>query len=226
MHYCKRCLIGYRSIDSLNRHGEYCSQHDAQKIELPSYGTMLKFKNYQRSMRVPFIVYADFESFIKPLNTCQPNSKESYTTKFQKHVPSSFCYYIKCFDDDVYSQEPAVYTAQREDDDIAQIFVNTLEDNIKQIYNKFKFQKKMIFTEKESELYNATTDCHICGGELGEDRVRDHCHFSGKFRGAAHNKFNLNYKAPKFIPVVFHNLSGYDGHLFIKKLKGNNGEKI
>ena len=116
--------------------------------------------------------------------------------------------------------------AQREDDDIPQIFVNTLEDNIKQIYNKFKFQKKMIFTEKESELYNATTDCHICGGELGEDRVRDHCHFSGKFRGAAHNKFNLNYKAPKFIPVVFHNLSGYDGHLFIKKLKGNNGEKI
>ena len=58
--------------------------------------------------------------------------------------------------------------------------------------------------------------CHICNEELGEDRVRDHSHLSGKFRGVAHEVCNLKYNIPKFFPVVFYNLSGYDSHLFIK----------
>jgi hypothetical protein len=83
----------------------------------------------------------------------------------------------------------------------------------------------MIFTEADEKIYREATVCHICEQELGDDRVRDHCHLSGKFRGAAHESCNLNYKIPNFIPVVFHNLSGYDSHLFIKKL-ANGGGKI
>jgi hypothetical protein len=83
---------------------------------------------------------------------------------------------------------------------------------------KFKFPKRMIFTAADEKIYREATVCHICEQELGDDRVRDHCHLSGKFRGAAHESCNLNYKIPKFFPVVFHNLSGYDSHLFIKKL--------
>ena len=65
-------------------------------------GQVVKFKNYKNSMRVPFVVYADFESFITPIETCEPNPTESYTNKYQHHTPSSFCYYIKCFDDCVF----------------------------------------------------------------------------------------------------------------------------
>src|SRR6218665_576416 len=187
---------------------------------------MLNFKNYNRSLRVPFIVYADFESIIKPIDTCQPDSQESYTDKYQRHIPSLFCYYIKCFDDSVYSHEPGSYTAESKDDDVAQKFVDSLEENIKQIYSRSKFIKKMIFTKEDARNFKAATLCHICGGELSTDRVRDHCHLSGKYRGAAHNSCNLNYTLPKFVPVVFHNLSGYDSHLFVKKLRGGNGEKI
>src|SRR5688572_24941069 len=226
MHYCRRCLNGYREVESLNRHSEYCSQRDAQRIELPEPGTMLSFKNYFKSMRVPFVVYADFESFIKPIDTCQPNPNTSYTNKYQKHVPSSFCYFIKCFDDDLYSQAPVTYTAENDDDDVAQIFIDTLIENIKDIYKRFKFPKKMIFRKKDKELYDSATVCHICEGELGDDRVRDHCHLTGKYRGAAHNSCNLSYRVPKFFPVLLHNLSGYDSHLFIKKLRGADNEKI
>ena len=67
-------------------------------------------------------------------------------------------------------------------------------------------------------VYDNSTLCHIFNEELGEDRVRDHWHLSGKFRGAAHEIYNLKYKVPKFVPVVFHNLSDYDSHLFIKTL--------
>ena len=80
----------------------------------------------------------------------------------------------------------------------------------------------MIFTESDKRIFDEATVCHICDKELGSDRVRDHCHLSGKFRGAAHNECNLNFKIPKFFPVVFHNLSGYDSHLFVKKLAGGN----
>ena len=62
-------------------------------------------------------------------------------------------------------------------------------------------------------VYVNSTLCHICNEELGNDKVRNHCHLTGKFRGAAHEVCNLKYKVPKFFPVVFHNLSGYDSNL-------------
>ena len=79
-------------------------------------------------MRVPFIVYADFESFIKPIDTCQRNPENSYTKQYQKHTSSSFCYYIKSYDDIVYSQPAVAYTAETKDEDVAQKFVNMLQD--------------------------------------------------------------------------------------------------
>ena len=215
-YYCMRCLNPFHSQESLDKHLEYCSAHEAVKIEMS--GGTLSFKNYNRSMRVPFIVYADFESFIKPIDTCGPNPENSYTKQYQKHTPSSFCYYIKCFDDEVYYQNPVTYTANTDNEDVAQIFVNMLEEDVKSIYKRFGKPKKMIFGTKEREEFDEATECWICHGELGLDRVRDHCHLTGIYRGAAHNKCNLQYRRPKFIPVVFHNLSGYDSHLFIKNL--------
>ena len=215
-YYCMRCLNPFHSQESLDKHLEYCSAHEAVKTEMS--GGTLSFKNYNRSMRVPFIVYADFESFIKPIDTCGPNPENSYTKQYQKHTPSSFCYYIKCFDDEVYYQNPVTYTANTDNEDVAQIFVNMLEEDVKSIYKRFGKPKKMIFGTKEREEFDEATECWICHGELGLYRVRDHCHLTGIYRGAAHNKCNLQYRRPKFIPVVFHNLSGYDSHLFIKNL--------
>ena len=62
--------------------------------------------------------------------------------------------------------------------------------------------------------------CHICMKLFKEDnpKVRDHCHYTGCYRGPAHTKCNLQYEIPSYIPIVFHNLSGYDAHLFIKEL--------
>ena len=149
-------------------------------------------------MRVPFIVYADFESFIPQLSTCQPNPEKSYTNQYQKHIPSGFCYHIKCFDDKLYSQQPVTFVKEFNDDDVAQMFMDTLEKNIKEIYKKFKFPKKMLMAMHDKMVYDNSTLCHICNEELGEDRVRDHCHLSGKFRGAAHEVCNLKYKISTF----------------------------
>ncbi|KAB0804679.1 hypothetical protein PPYR_01649, partial [Photinus pyralis] len=67
--------------------------------------------------------------------------------------------------------------------------------------------------------YNASTHCHICEDPFFEEqvKVRDHCHFTGRFRGSAHQACNLRYKTPHMIPIFFHNFSGYDSH-FIRIL--------
>ena len=66
-YFCFRCLNPFWSLESLNKHKKYCNEHEAVKIEVPKKGTMLEFKNYYGSEKVPFIVYADFECFIKPI---------------------------------------------------------------------------------------------------------------------------------------------------------------
>lgn len=84
---------------------------------------MLKFKNHNRSIRVPFVVYAEFEAYTKPISGCELNSDDSFTNKHQRHKPCGFGYQIVCFDYKLYLQEPVIYRAKSEDEDVAQIFV-------------------------------------------------------------------------------------------------------
>ena len=128
------------------------------------------------------------------------------------------------FDDTLYSQQVVTFVKEFNDDDVGQIFMDTPEKNNKEIYKMFRFPKKMIITMHDIMVYDNSTLSDICNEELGEDRVRDHCHLSGKFRGTAHEVCNLKYKVSTFFPVVYHNLSGYDSHLFIKTLGNSEGD--
>ena len=95
-----------------------------------------------------------------------------------------------------------------------------------QIYqNYYKNPKTMLFNSEDQKDFKSATHCHICEQKLFIDKVtkkilkvRDHCHFTGKYRGAAHNECNLNCKKTLILPVIFHNLQGYDSQLFIKQL--------
>ena len=64
-YFCLRCLNPFWCQDSLNKHEEYCNEHEAVKIELSKEGTILKFENYHKSEKVSFVVYADFASYIR-----------------------------------------------------------------------------------------------------------------------------------------------------------------
>ena len=99
--------------------------------------------------------------------------------------------------------------------------MDTVEWNIKEIYEKFKFPRKLIMTMHDKLVYDNSTSCHICNEELDEDRVRDHCHLCGKLNGAASEVCNLKYEVPKIFQFAFHNLSGCDSHLFIKTFPVN-----
>ena len=109
-----------------------------------------------------------------------------------------------------------IYTGK----DASEKFVTFLNQDCQDIYNNYltkTIEMENLTDEENVTFYNAIT-CHICGQYLNNDRVRDHCHISGKYRGAAHNRCNLSYQVPKFIPIYFHNYSSYDSHLFVKEL--------
>ena len=220
---CLNCMNGFKSKDSLNKHKEYCYNNECVNIVMPPPNTFLKFKNFRCSERAPFVIYADFESFIKPMDSCDPDPNHSYTKKYQKHKPSGFSYYIKSLYEDVKKSEKRTYIKTKEEEpDAEDVFVKWLEEDVKKIANIKP--KKMIFTKEDEKQFDKALDCWICGEEIKNtnDKVRDHCHYTSRYRGAAHNKCNLNYSKPKGVPVFFHNLSGYDSHLFIRSLASPN----
>ena len=94
-----------------------------------------------------------------------------------------------------------------------------------QIINNY-FNKKLKMTIDDEERYQNSQICWICNEKINKDKdkERDDCHITGKFRGAAHKKCNLKLKIPKKIPVIFHILEGYDGHIIFKEL--NNFDDI
>ena len=109
-----------------------------------------------------------------------------------------------------------------------EMFCKDLRNQSTKIIN---YEKKEVIplTDKETESYENQKVCCIREEKLCTDKndenkfkiyhkVRDHCHYTGKFRGVAHNICNLRYKIPKKIPIVFHNASTYDYYFIIKQL--------
>ena len=223
LYFCLNCLNGYDDPEKLEKHKEYCSEEESIKINMPPPDTYIKFKNYLYSERAPFAIYADFESILKPLETCKPDPNKSYTLKYNKHEPVSFVYYIKSFNESVYKSKLRSYVKENEEDpDTIDVFINWLEEDVKIISELGN--EPMKITPEEQEQFNQASNCWICGKLLNlQDRVRDHCHFTGRYRGAACNICNLKYRKPNNISVFFHNLTGYDSHLFIKKLNTTMG---
>ena len=185
---------------------------------MPYKDTKLRFQNCKKQLPIPFVVYADFECFTEPMNTCSPNPDYSYAYSYQKHEPSEFCLYIKGLDGINAIFKPIIYTKKSEED-IAAMFVPKVARITNKIDNNFyRMPKPLKLTKFEQDEFNKAEFCHICNKQLNGDKVRDHCHFTGVYRGAAHNRCNLQCRKPMILPVTFHNLQGYDAHLFIKQL--------
>ena len=166
-------------------------------------------------MHVPIVVYADFECLTKPIESCKPNSEHSYTEQYQKHLPSGFCFNIVC---ERKKLKPGLYAKKSADENIGEIFCKHLRNEIDKVWTSEA--KDMIMNEEDKANFETSTNCWICRKDFeeGKVRVRDHCHFTRKYRGAAHQKCNALFGKPEFVPVSFHKLSGYVVHLFEKIL--------
>ena len=109
----------------------------------------------------------------------------------------------------------------------AEHLLNALQREERKIKEALADPQPMMMTREDWKAHRHTTTCHVCGKPLMGDSVRDHCHITGQYRGAAHNACNLKLRlSPKTttIPVVFHNLRGYDSHLLMQAISKVDGK--
>ena len=123
---CKKCLYHYTKEDLLEKHLSYCGKNETAAVKMPTKNTILKFQNHHKKLPIPFTIYADFECFTIPVNSCQPNPDKSFTQSYQKHEPSGYCFYIKALDGINTNFKPIVYTKKTPDEDISKRFIKHL----------------------------------------------------------------------------------------------------
>ena len=223
-----RCLQCFYSNERLAKHRVYCDEiNGVQAIEMPKKYTdkngvertpCVYFKNYHKSLPVPFGIYADFECTTEKISGCQPSDGKSYTEKYQKHTACSFGYKVVCYYDEKYSGDVVTCIC-------IQKFMKCMFEEVKNCQSIIRdnFNKPLKMTNEDEESFKEAKHCHICEKryKLDDVPVRDHCHVTGKYRGSAHQTCNLKLQisAEKIkIPIIFHNLKGYDSHFIINEL--------
>ena len=205
-----------------------------QAVELPEPKTILSFSSIQNSVPCPFVIYADIEALLLALGYEEQDPDKSYTVKKHKHDACSIGYKVVCSENDKLSKPFRMFRGK---DAITKFFEALCEEEEEIIEHMKKFNRTdIIMTKTRCQEYKLTKNCYVCGGVFMEDnkKVRDHCHVSGKYRGASHDKCNLKLRLSPVIPIIFHNLKGYDTyHLMLQigelhtniKVINNNMEK-
>ena len=210
-YYCLNWFHSYRTENKLNAHRKICENNKYYNIEMRSpNNNIIKYNQGDKSLKLPFMLIWNF--YKKKIDTCQNNPDLSSTTKINQHIPLGYSLYTN-FSFDKSNNKLSYYRGE----DCMKRFCKDLKDHATKIIN---FKKKIMIplTKEEEDDYNKENICYICKKEFNNDKVRDHCHFTGKYRGAAQNSCNLRYKVPKNIPVIFHNGSTYDYDFIIKEL--------
>ena len=219
-HFCMYCLQCFSSERVLTDHKENCMQvNGTQAIKMPTKDdNILKFNNYHKQLQVPFVIYADFEAITEKIHGCQPNNDKSYTEAYQKHTDCGYGYKVVCCYDDKYTKPVQIYRG----DKAVYKFMEAMLDEVKYCKKVMKkyFNKPLRMTKDDEEKFQKADKCHICEKEYNKTdvRVRDHCHVTGQYRGSAHQDCNLNFRITDKIPVIFHNLRGYESHFIMQEI--------
>ena len=224
-HFFRCCLQCFSSENILSEHKGNCLVINSKQIVKLRKGS-ISFKNYSKQLPVLFKIYADFECILRPTSSKGIKSSDkngSYTEKYQDYIPCSFTYKVVCVDNK-FSKDAIMYKGKN----AACKFIEAILEEFyycKRIMKKH-FNKNLVMSAEEKRFQLANS-CWICNKlfDVGDEKVIDHCHVTGKYRGAAHFSCNTNYKLSKKVPVIFHKLRDYDSHLIVKKL-GKFDEKV
>ena len=215
-HYCDYCLTAYPSQAKLDWHvGNGCQMITTCKPCMPSAeDNILKFEAFDKSIRSPYVIYADFECLTMPIQKCELSPENSYTSAYQQHEPSGFTMHEVSHR----NMPPIEYRGA----DAVDVFLDSLQTKQEEILALT--DEPMVLNAEEEAAHDAAESCYFCNalfkGKGKWSKVRDHCHTTGAYRGAAHSHCNLEEgKANKLeIPVFFHNLKNYDSHLIMSRI--------
>ena len=159
--YCLNCFHSYRTKNKLDAHKKICENHEYCHIEMPTKdNNIIKYNQGEKSIKLPFIVYADLECLLEKMSTCYNTPQESSATKINKHTPSGYSIFSHCS----FNKSKSKVNYYRGEDCITK-FCKDLREHATKIINYEK--KDMIpLTKKEEENYNNQKVCYICKKKL------------------------------------------------------------
>ena len=195
-YFCCFCLHAFTKETLQQEHTKYCSRHEAQRIELPIQGRndILQFKEFEKTLKVPFVIYADFETNVTKLHTCQPNPKSSASIPLTKLEVCGFAYKIVCKDSQ-YTKPSVIYRGE----DAGRKLIECLLREEEEIQGILSNIQPMNITEEHQGLIENAVECCLCKVCLtAEDKkynraVRHHNHLTGEIIGAACKACNLRF---------------------------------
>ncbi|KAI8129126.1 hypothetical protein CVS40_1221 [Lucilia cuprina] len=211
LYICDDCLQHYNEKNRLEEH----FQNDCQKIvNIPKKdNTILEFKNCDKTIDVPFVIYANSNYIYENLET-RSNPK-----------PYAFCYFIKCNFNETLDKLRCF-----KGHNAAGEFVKSLIKDVNYFYSNYLTKLKPIkqnLNETENLEFLKNDKCHICLDKINkEDKVKSFCHLSGQYRGPAHYFCIMNFKLLSFFPVIFHNFTALDCEIFVKEFYSFDNEPI
>ena len=184
---------------------------------------ILEYNQEKNSLKFPFMIYADLEVLLEKCILAKITRKSLTQRKKIMHIPSSYSLFTNRSLDETKNKRDC-YRGK----DCVEKFCKDLRDHASKIIN-CEGKEMILLSDKETKFYEKQKVYNICKEGFSTDKndknafklyhkVRDHCNYTGKFRGAAHSICNLRYKTPKEISVVIHNGSTYDHHFIIEHL--------
>ena len=153
---------------------------------------------WANQFKVPFVMYADFKAILKLIEEPSPNPDKPYTKEINQHIPSGFCV-NSTFAYGMVENPLKLYRGE----DCVEVFCNYVENETKRLYHMFPEKPMICLTHEEWREFNRVIKCHICfkGFEQDNPKVRDHCHYTGQYRGPVHRNCNLRYKIPSYSTI-------------------------
>lgn len=218
--FCPNCLNKFSSFDLLQNHEPVCFKNEPQKVVISQ--KPITFEKEAARFKMPLIGFFDFESNLIPIPEteqclkCEEKKCEHRTRMEQVQKPSGYCLIIVNLRDEI------VFKRSYTGPDPVNHLLRNLLDNEKQIFELMQQHLDHDLSAEEEILFFNAKDCHICRKPLLlfengiRDAVRDHCHVTGDYLGAAHTNCNLNRRNPRKLPIYAHNFCQYDGHLLLK----------
>ncbi|XP_072155158.1 uncharacterized protein [Bemisia tabaci] len=207
---CHRCLNHFYSEEALCRHMDLCGPNPEARVRVPSReNCKLNFKKFKYKIRVKIVIYADFETILKPIDRSTLNGNTKF---YQRHEPNSFCMLV--VNDFDRSTLPRLYRGP----DAVKVFFEYLREEADKVID---YMTRYTPYDKSKVSEFDPTMCHICERAIvpPQKAVVDHFHQGdgGPIRGYAHVLCNLEYTEPDYLNIYFHNLV-YDGKLLIPYL--------
>lgn len=231
--FCKRCFTSFDNRPkkyklsgqlALDEHKLICGSHKPILPVLPKEGDEVKFEEWGRTERLPFVIYADFEALL--LKMCKRLGIS--TEAVHSHHLMSYGFFVKASNDvplelleqfDI-PRTPVIFRGSEGTDEVAKAFVLAVVDLAEKIRRLLQTNTPIIMTEEQEKIHEEKNNCDLCKTLFSTNNVKvaDHNHLTGLFRHTLCSKCNLKLRTPNFVPCFIHNLSSYDAHFIVREL--------